>query len=43
MIIVGFMTKANFSILEFLIGTGVFTLGIVLENKVSSKFYKKKG
>jgi hypothetical protein len=43
MIVVGFMTKSNFSIPEFLIGTGVFALGTVFERTVISKLYKEKG
>ena len=42
MIVVGFMTKSNFSVSDFFIGTGVFALGTVLERTVISKFYKKK-
>lgn len=43
MIVVGFMTKSNFSVSEFLIGTGVFALGTVFERTVISKLYKEKG
>lgn len=42
MIVVGFMTKSNFSVSEFLLGTGVFALGTVFERIVISKFYNKK-